>query len=174
MAGAIGTVGAVGAGAYMAVAGAGAGTGVAGMGAGVAAIGAGTGAGAGVAASGCTARSKQCLHYVFRHALVMNVDDLIGREVVRRPGVSDVGQDHFFTQAGLDQLDDILDSGREARCRLGRTIEGRHLQHQAGGQAGESGVEFQFNQTPASRYARRMQDHVSDTFHFYNLAHLLG
>jgi hypothetical protein len=56
-----------------------------------------------------------------------------------------VGQDNFFAKAGLDQLDDILNSGREARRRLGRTIEGRRLQHQAGGQAGEGGVVFQLN-----------------------------
>jgi hypothetical protein len=75
----------------------------------------------------------------------MNIDDLIGREGVGRSGVSDVGQDNFFAKAGLDQLDDILNSGREARRRLGRTIEGRRLQHQAGGQAGEGGVVFQLN-----------------------------
>jgi hypothetical protein len=104
----------------------------------------------------------------------MDIDDLIGREGVGRSGVSDVGQDHFFAQTGLDQLDDILNTGREARRRLGPAIDGRHLQHQAGGQTGQGSVLLQFNQTPAMRRAGRIQDHVSDTFHLYNLAHLPG
>jgi hypothetical protein len=104
----------------------------------------------------------------------MDIDDLIGREGVRRSGVSDVSQDHFFAQAGLDQFDDILDARREARRRLGRTIEDRRLQHQPGGQAGEGGVILQLNQTPARRCTWRIQDHVSDRFHLYNLAHLPG
>jgi hypothetical protein len=86
----------------------------------------------------------------------VDIDELIGREGVKRPGVSDVGQDHFFAQAGLDQFYDILNSGWEARRRLGRTIDSRCLQHQAGGQTGQDGVMFQFNQTPARHRANRV------------------
>jgi hypothetical protein len=104
----------------------------------------------------------------------MDIDDLIGREGVRRPCVSDVGQDHVFAQAGLDQLDDILNTGWEARRRLGQAIDGRCLQQEAGNHTRDRDVMLKFEQTPAKRRDGCIQVHVSDTFHLYNLAHLVG
>jgi hypothetical protein len=85
----------------------------------------------------------------------LEINQLISREVVIRPGASDLGQNHFFAQAGFDQLDDILNTGREAGRRLGRAIDGGHLQKQAGCQTGNCDVMVQFNQAPGSRRASR-------------------
>ena len=93
-----------------------------------------------------TAGSQQSLDFVFRRALLVEIDELISRKAVIRPGASDVGQNHFFAQAGFDQIDDILNTGREARRRLGRAMDGRRLQNQAGCQTGNCDVMLQFKQ----------------------------
>lgn len=104
-----------------------------------------TGAGGGGYRNGWAARSKQSLDFVFRHVLLVEVNELIGRKVVKRPGVSDVGEDHLFAQAGFDELDDILNARREAWERLGRADDGRDLQNQAGYQTGNCEVMVKFD-----------------------------
>jgi hypothetical protein len=88
--------------------------------------------------------------------LIVNIDELIGREVVRRPGVLNVGQKHFFAQAGFDQLDNILNTRREAWRRLGQAIDARRLPDHAGDQTGNCSVPLQLNQAPGNRRVNRI------------------
>ena len=174
--GATGAAGAIGAGAYIAVAGAGAGAGIIGAGAGSGHHGSRSRSGDrswhGVCRNGGAARSQQGLHFVFRHALFVDIDELISREGVNRTGVLDVGQNHFFAQAGLDQLDDILNSGREAWRRLGRTMDGRRLQDQTGNQTGKGELLPHSKQTPGNRRVIHIRNNHADRVHLNNLPHL--
>jgi hypothetical protein len=104
----------------------------------------------------------------------VDIDDLIGRERVRGPGILDVGQNHFFAQAGFDQLDDILNTRRKAWRRLGQAIDGCHLPDHASDQTGNCDALLQFNQTPGSRRASHTQYEHSTRFHLHNSPHLGG
>jgi hypothetical protein len=101
----------------------------------------------------------------------MEIDELISREVVERPRILDVGQNHFLAQAGFDQLDDILNTGREAGRRLGQAIGGRHRQDQAGHQKDNCRATPRFNQASGSHYVSRTQKKHSHTIHLHNLPH---
>ena len=65
-------------------------------------------------------------------------------------------------------IDDILDTGREARRRLAPTMHGRRLQNQGGGQTGHCGATVHFNRAPGSTRARRTQHEQLDRVHLYN------
>jgi hypothetical protein len=83
-----------------------------------------------------------------------------------------MGQHHFFTQAGFDQLDDILNAGREAWRRLGLAMDGGHWQDQAGRQTDNCDVLLQFNQKQSRYRASRTHNEHSNRFHLNNMAHL--
>jgi hypothetical protein len=51
-----------------------------------------------------------------------------------------MGQNHFLAEAGFYQLDDILNTGRQAGRRLGGAIDCRRLQDQAGYQTEDCDV----------------------------------
>jgi hypothetical protein len=99
----------------------------------------------------------------------VKIDELIGGEAVERPAVLYMGQDYLFAQASFDELDDILNTGREVRRCLGQAIADRRLHHQAGYQARNSDVLLEFSHTPGRRRATRIQYEHFDKFHLNSL-----
>ena len=75
----------------------------------------------------------------------MEIDQLIGRKTIKCAGILEIRQNNLFAQAGLDQFNHILNSGREARRRLGAAIEGGHRRNQARHQAGHRDMLLQCN-----------------------------